>query len=211
VHWSTHFRERFGGEPLKSVAATFGKIRKLGECVVTEHGIEGGLIYAFSAALRDEIELNGSATLHLDLLPDWTPQRVLAEVAHPRGSRSLSSHLQSRLGLKGVKANLLREALSSEQMHDNALLAHTIKNLPLHLNATRPLSEAISSAGGISFKALNEQLMLKQLPGVFCAGEMLDWEAPTGGYLLTTCFASGRAAGTGTLNWLQQPRPTQGL
>jgi uncharacterized flavoprotein (TIGR03862 family) len=206
VQWSTHMRERFVGEPLKSVAATFGDIRKQGECVITEHGIEGGLIYALSAALRDEIENNGSATLLLDLLPDWTVQRVQDEVAHPRGSRSLASHLQSRLGLKGVKANLLREVLSAEQMHDTALLAHTIKALPLRLTAARPLREAISTAGGIAFAALDDKLMLRQMPGVFCAGEMLDWEAPTGGYLLSACFASGRVAGSGVLDSLQQPR-----
>jgi hypothetical protein len=210
LQWSEHFRKHFAGEPLKSVAATFGEVRKPGECVITEHGIEGGLIYALSAALRDVIERNGTTTLYLDLLPDWSPQRVLAEVSHPRGSRSLSSHLHSRLGLKGVKANLLREVLSAEQMHNNELLAHTIKSLPLQLIAARPLSEAISTAGGITFDALNEQLMLKKLPGVFCAGEMLDWEAPTGGYLLTACIASGRAAGAGALNWLQQPRNLQG-
>jgi uncharacterized flavoprotein (TIGR03862 family) len=211
VQWSPYFREHFAGEPLKSIAASFADIRKQGEAVITEHGIEGGLIYALSASLRDEIERVGHAILHLDLLPDWTSQRILAEVSHPRGSRSLSSHLHSRLGLKGVKANLLREVLGNEQMHDNAHLAHTIKALPLKLVATRPLSEAISTAGGLSFAALDEHLMLKQLPGVFSAGEMLDWEAPTGGYLLTACFASGRAAGTGALNWLQQPRNEQGL
>ncbi|MBI5891300.1 MAG: TIGR03862 family flavoprotein [Nitrosomonadales bacterium] len=206
VQWSTHLRGRFAGEPLKSVAATFGAVRKQGECVITEHGIEGGLIYALSAALRDEIERSGVAVLHLDLLPGWTLERVQQEAAHPRGSRSLSSHLQSRLGLKGVKANLLREVLSAEQMHDTALLAHTIKALPLCLVAPRPLSEAISTAGGVPFEALDENMMLKQMPGVFCAGEMLDWEAPTGGYLLTACFASGRAAGKGVLHWLQCPR-----
>jgi uncharacterized flavoprotein (TIGR03862 family) len=211
VRWSAHFRERFAGEPLKSVAASFGDVRKQGECLVTEQGIEGGLIYALSAALRDEIECNGSATLHLDLLPDFSLQRVQTEVAHPRGARSLSSHLQSRLGLKGVKANLLREALSAEQMHDMALLAQTIKALPLRLVATRPLSEAISSGGGVTFETVNEHLMLRKMPGVFCAGEMLDWEAPTGGYLLSACFASGHAAGKGVLDWLQQPLSTQGL
>jgi hypothetical protein len=211
VQWSAHFRERFVGEPLKSVAASFGDVRKQGECVITEHGIEGGLIYALSAALRDEIERNGHATLHLDLLPDWPLQRVQTEVSHPRGARSLSSHLQSRLGLKGVKANLLREALSTEQMHDTALLARTIKALPLRLVAARPLSEAISSAGGVTFEAVDEHLMLRKMPGVFVAGEMLDWEAPTGGYLLSACFASGQAAGKGVLDWLQQPRPAQGL
>ena len=203
IAWSDHFRERFVGEPLKSVAASFGDVRKQGECIITEHGIEGGLIYALSAQLRDKIGRDGSATLHLDLLPDWTAQRVLTEVAHPRGSRSLSSHLQSRLGLKGVKVNLLREVLSAEQMNDATLLATTIKALPLRLVATRPLSEAISSAGGITFESLDAKLMIKKSPGIFCAGEMLDWEAPTGGYLLTACFASGRVAGSGALDWLR--------
>lgn len=210
VRWSEHLRQRFAGEPLKSVAASFGDVRKQGECVITAHGIEGGLIYALSAALRDEIEHKGSATLLLDLLPDWSIARVQKEVAHPRGARSLSSHLQSRLGLKGVKASLLREVLSAEQMHDSGSLAQTIKALPLRLVATRPLAEAISTAGGVTFEALDEHLMLQQLPGVFCAGEMLDWEAPTGGYLLSACFASGRAAGTGAARWLQQPRQAQG-
>lgn len=211
IAWSAHFRERFVGEPLKSVAASFKIIRKHGECVISKHGIEGGLIYTLSAALRDEIEHSGSAILNIDLLPDWSLQRVQTEVSHPRGSRSLSSHLQSRLGLKGVKANLLHEVLSTEQMHDPALVATTIKSLPLRLIAPRPLSEAISSAGGVMFESLNEKLMLKNLPGIFCAGEMLDWEAPTGGYLLTACFASGYTAGNGVLNWLQQPHLSDGL
>ena len=204
IVWSPLFRERFTGEPLKSIAATFAGIRKQGECVISEHGIEGGLIYAHSAALRDEIDISGHATLLLDLMPDWSPQRVQNEVSHPRGSRSLSSHLQSRLGLKGVKANLLREVLDAGQMHDPELLARNIKSLPLQLVAARPLTEAISTAGGIRFEDMDGKLMLKELPGVFCAGEMLDWEAPTGGYLLTACFASGLAAGKGVLEWLQQ-------
>jgi hypothetical protein len=203
VQWTTHLRDRFAGEPLKSVAAEFEGVRKQGECLITTHGIEGGLIYAFSAALRDAIARDGAATLHLDLLPDWSPEKVRKEVQHPRGARSLASHLQSRLGLKGVKASLLREVLSAEQMHDPALLAQTIKALPLRLIAPRPLAEAISTAGGVRFEALDEYLMLKQMPGVFCAGEMLDWEAPTGGYLLTACFASGLAAGQGALQHLR--------
>lgn len=205
ITWSVHFRERFAGEPLKSITATLGEGRKQGECIISANGIEGGLIYALSAALRDEIERNGSATLHLDLLPDWSAQRVHNEVHHPRGSRSLSSHLQSRLGLKGVKANLLREVLGAHGFANPALLAAAIKALPLKLVAPRPLSEAISSAGGVRFEALDEKLMLRKLPGVFCAGEMLDWEAPTGGYLLSACFASGRAAGLGALKWLYKP------
>jgi len=203
IAWSDHFRERFVGEPLKSVAASFGDVRKQGECVITEHGIEGGLIYALSAPLRDEIARSGHAILHLDLLPDWSLQKVQQEVAHPRGSRSLSSHLKSRLGLHGVKANLLREILSAAQINDDSLLAHTLKALPLRLIAPRPLREAISSAGGVTFESLDAKLMLKKSPGVFCSGEMLDWEAPTGGYLLTACFASGRVAGSGALDWLR--------
>jgi uncharacterized flavoprotein (TIGR03862 family) len=202
IAWSAHFRDRFVGEPLKSVAITFGGIRKQGECIITQHGIEGGLIYAFSAALRDEIGHKGSATLVLDLLPDWLPQRVFDEVQHPRGSRSLSSHLQSRLGLKGVKANLLREVLGAKNINDLSLVTKAIKTLPLILNSARPISEAISSAGGVKFEALDNNLMLRDLPGIFCAGEMLDWEAPTGGYLLSACFSSGRVAGNGVLKWL---------
>ncbi|MFH2135019.1 MAG: TIGR03862 family flavoprotein [Pseudomonadota bacterium] len=205
IAWSDHFRQRYAGQPLKSVVATFGDVRKQGECLIDAHGIEGGLIYALSAALRDEIEAHGHATLHLDLLPDWTLERIEKEVNHPRGSRSLSSHLQSRLGVKGAKANLLREVLSAEQMNDMTLLAKTIKRLPLRLTATRPLAEAISTAGGVRFEDVNENLMLTQLPGVFVAGEMLDWEAPTGGYLLTACFASGHAAGNGVSHWLKNP------
>jgi uncharacterized flavoprotein (TIGR03862 family) len=203
IEWSPHFRSRYVGEPLKSVAACAagGEMRR-GECMITEQGIEGGLIYALSSALRDEIERMGLAVLLLDLLPDWSLERVQAEVSHPRGSRSLSSHLQSRLGLKGVKANLLREALGADGMNDPMQLAATVKALPLRLTAARPLAEAISSAGGVPFEELDERLMLKSIPGVCCAGEMLDWEAPTGGYLLTACFASGRAAGRGMADWL---------
>ncbi len=207
ITWSTHFRERFRGEPLKSVSATFGDIHKQGECIITENGVEGGLIYAFSAALRDEIERSGCAILNLDLLPDWTVQRVNNEIYHPRGSRSLSSHLQSRLGLKGVKANLLREILGVQNFNDMSYLSNAIKSLPLKLISARPLSEAISSAGGVKFEALDEHLMLRNMPGVFCAGEMLDWEAPTGGYLLSACFASGRAAGKGVARWLSKQLP----
>ena len=206
VPWSTHLRERYAGQPVKAVVASVtdsnGMIHhRNGEFVVSDYGVEGSLIYALSAPLRDTIAVQGHATLYLDLLPDHDAARVLTEVSHPRGSRSLSTHLQSRLGLKGVKAGLLREALSAEAMHDPQQLAATIKALPLKLIAPRPIDEAISSAGGVPFEALDEQLMLGAMPGVFCAGEMLDWEAPTGGYLLTACFASGRTAGEGALRW----------
>ena len=202
VAWSAHFRERFAGQPVKPVVLAWGDARRQGEFVITETGVEGSLIYAFSATLRDAIAAEGLAVIHLDLMPDWTKARLATEIARPRGARSLSSHLQSRLGLKGVKAGLLREVLSSEAMQDPARVAVTLKALPLTLTAPRPLEEAISSAGGVEFADLDANLMLKVLPGVFCAGEMLDWEAPTGGYLLTACFASGRRAGQGVLNWL---------
>ena len=207
VIWSTHFRERHAGQPVKAVAATLTDAlgvahRRQGEFVVTDYGIEGSLIYALSAPLRDTIAAQGNVTLTLDMAPGKDLARVTAEVAHPRGSRSLSSHLQSRVGIAGVKAGLLREVLSASDMNDPQRVAATIKALPLRLTAARPLDEAISTAGGVPFAALDEQLMLRELPGVFCAGEMLDWEAPTGGYLLTACFASGHTAGGGALAWL---------
>jgi len=205
--WSEHLRERFAGQPIKAVSASLvdadGSIhRRRGEFMLTANGVEGGLIYALSAALRDTIEATGTATLHLDLLPEHDAARVFAEVARARGTRSLASHLQSRLRLKGAKVALLRECLAADAFTDPARLAAAIKALPLCLLSTRPLDEAISSAGGVCFTALDERLMLKARPGVFCAGEMLDWEAPTGGYLLTACLASGHAAGRGVRNWL---------
>ncbi len=203
VGWSTVFRDKFAGAPVKSSAiAVPGQAPRLGEFVVTAHGVEGSLVYALSAPIRDAINRDGSATVHLDLLPQKTPDQVLALLNKPRGSKSLSNHLRSALGLDGVRAGLLRELTDAATFANPALLAQAIKALPLQLVRTRPLDEAISSAGGVPFEALDRALMLKQLPGVFCAGEMLDWEAPTGGYLLTACFASGRAAGLGVLAWL---------
>lgn len=206
VRWSEHFRDRFAGQPVKSVVAAFGEQQRQGEFVITQQGVEGSLIYALSAALRDAIETEDGtadgATLHLDLAPGKSLERLIGEIAHPRGARSLSSHLQSRTGITGVKAGLLRECIAKEDFNDPARLAAAIKALPLHLVAPRPLDEAISSAGGVMAAALDARLMLNKLPGVFCAGEMLDWEAPTGGYLLTACFASGYAAAQGALAWL---------
>ena len=205
--WSTHLCSRFAGQPLKTVALRFTDAaghthQRRGEAMLSDTGIEGSLIYALSAPLRDTIKALGSVTVLLDLAPDKTPDRVLAEVNHPRGARSLSSHLQSRAGIRGAKMALLREALSAEQLNDPVKLAHAIKSLPLVLAAPRPIEEAISSAGGVRFEGLDDHLILRGSPGVFCAGEMLDWEAPTGGYLLTACFASGRSAGQGALNYL---------
>ena len=201
--WSDYFAKRFAGQPFKSVAIRFQQFRRKGEFVATATGVEGSLIYAASALLRDEIGLRGSATFELDLLPDRTPEQVRAEVAHPRGSRSLASHLKSRLHLDGIKLALLHELLPTEAMHDATRLAAAIKALPVTLAAARPIEEAISSAGGVRLEALDDNLMLRTAPAIFCAGEMLDWEAPTGGYLLTACFASGRAAGLGALRFLR--------
>jgi hypothetical protein len=206
--WSEYFSSRQAGQPLTTVAiastdANGLQVRRQGQFVVTATGVEGSLIYALSAALREQIAANGSTTIYLDLLPDFTAARVHEEVTRPRGARSMSSHLQSRLGIKGVKAALLRECLSAEQFADTAQLAAALKTLPLVLKRTRPIDEAISSAGGVRFDGIDgTSAMLLALPGVFAAGEMLDWEAPTGGYLLTACFASGRAAGQGALTWL---------
>jgi hypothetical protein len=205
--WSEHFRRRFIGQPLKSVAATFTDVRgqihqRPGECMISATGLEGGLIYALSAPLRDTIEAQGSATLFLDLAPGRSVERLTAELARPRGTRSMSSHLQSKTGIAGVKAGLLRECVTAADFAAPARLAAAIKALPVSLCAPRPLDEAISTAGGVLFEELDPGLMIRRLPGVFCCGEMLDWEAPTGGYLLTGCFATGRAAGLAAAQWL---------
>ncbi len=210
IGWSQLFSERFAGQPFKSVAIAFTdskgrQFHRRGEFVATGSGVEGSLIYAVSALLRDEIEANGSATFELDLLPALSPDRVLEELRHPRGSRSLSSHLKSRLRLDGIKMAMLYEQLSKEQMADPVVLARAIKALPITVIAPRPIDEAISTAGGVRLSALDEQFMLRALPGVFCAGEMLDWEAPTGGYLLTACVATGLLAGRGAQAWLATP------
>jgi uncharacterized flavoprotein (TIGR03862 family) len=201
--WSAHFAERHAGAPLTTVALALddGPFRK-GQFVVTATGIEGSLVYALSAPIRDRIARDGQATVLLDLLPDHDPQRVLDEVTHPRGTRSMASHLQGRLGIKGVKSGLLHECLSKADYADPVKLARALKALPLVLKRPRPIDEAISSAGGVRFDALEGGSMLRGLPGVFVAGEMVDWEAPTGGYLLTACFGSGRAAGRAALDWL---------
>ena len=204
VAWSEHLRDRFAGSPLKPVTLALpGRTPSgPGECVVTRHGIEGGLVYAFSAALRNTIERDGAARLHLDLAPARSTADLARALATPRGRRSLAEHLRRRTRLAGVKAALLRECLPRADLDHPERLAAGIKALPLELLRPRPVAEAISTAGGVRFEALDERLMLRSLPGVFCCGEMLDWEAPTGGYLLTGCFASGRVAGMGVVRWL---------
>ena len=209
--WTDHFRSRFAGHPVKNAAMSVqtpgGRtLVQAGEFMVTETGVEGSLVYALSATLRDTLAMAGHATIHVDLQPGRSADFVHAEVARPRGSRSLATHLKSRLGIDGVRAALLHELLPRDVIADAPRLAAAIKALPLTLIAARPIDEAISSAGGVCFEAMDGHLMLRDRPGVFCAGEMLDWEAPTGGYLLTACFASGAAAAAGALQHLSNGR-----
>lgn len=207
VTWSALFAERFAGHPVKTVEIACpdnrgGRQCKRGDLMITRSGLEGGLVYALSAPLRDTLLATGQATLYIDLMPGRDVSKIRDELEKPRNGKSLSAILRNRLGLPDVKSALLREVLTPETLASPAQLAAAIKQLPLRLTATRPMDEAISTAGGVRFDSLNDQLMLNALPGVFCAGEMLDWEAPTGGYLLTACFASGRRAARGTLRFL---------
>lgn len=208
--WSDHLRTRFAGQPIKPVVIEFrddqgGITRQQGEFVLTDTGVEGSLIYAFSARIRDQIDAAGQATIYLDLLPSHTPQQVLTETSRARGPRSLSTHLKSRLGIQGIKMALLHELLSPAELNNAAPLAERLKALPVTLSKARPIDEAISTAGGVTFGSLDANGMLKARPGVFCCGEMLDWEAPTGGYLLTASMASGRAVGAGVWRHLSEP------
>jgi uncharacterized flavoprotein (TIGR03862 family) len=209
--WTAHFKDKFAGHPLKSVVLTVPapdaaalppRFERKGEFVITDTGLEGSLVYAASALLRDDLAERGQACLLLDLLPDKTPEQVLKDVAWPRGSRSLSSHLKSRLGLDGAKMGLLFELCPAETLARPEALAASLKALPVPLKRARPVAEAISTAGGVALQAMGPDLMLSARPGVFCAGEMLDWEAPTGGYLLTACLASGQQAAKGVLRHL---------
>ena len=206
VRWSEHFRTKFAGQPVKTVQivvkTTDGpEIRHMGEFVITANGVEGGIIYMVSAYARDTIAADGTATLWLDLVPDRSLQQLTHTLSKPRGKRTMATHLTRCAGVAGVKAGLLREVVSKEVLIDPIRLAAAIKSLPLTLMAPRPLAEAISTAGGVSCEALDSHLMLRARSGVFCAGEMVDWEAPTGGYLLTGCLATGRLAGTAAAAW----------
>ncbi|WP_225764094.1 TIGR03862 family flavoprotein [Stenotrophomonas sp. Marseille-Q4652] len=209
VAWTPFFSQRHAGAPLKPVIAHWtdldGQPRSLqGECVVTTTGIEGSLVYAIAADLRDSLVRDGQVRLHLDLVPGQSHETLLEKLARPRQGRSFGEHLRRQAGVDGVKAALLFEVLGREAgQHPPEEIARTLKHLPLDLLRPRPMAETISTAGGVRLEALDQRLMLRQLPGTFCAGEMLDWEAPTGGYLLTACFASGLRAGRGVLDWLQ--------
>ena len=214
VEWSDHLRERYAGAEVKPVALRFidregREHSRQGEMVLSDYGLEGSLIYAFSRLLREAVHADGIARFSLDLAPGRSAQQVIDEVTRPRGARSMSSHLQSRLKIKGVKVALLREVLGKEAFRDATQLAATIKALPIETRQARPLAEAISTAGGVSFESLDSRLMLKTLPGTFAVGEMLDWEAPTGGYLLTACMAQGAWAAQGVIEWLSTQPATE--
>lgn len=209
VGWSDHFREKFAGTPVKPVVVYFSPTdgishQQRGEFIITRYGVEGSLIYAFSSQIRDELIKNKHATIHLDLAPEWSQQKLESRLAKPRGSRSFASHIYKSIGLHGVKMGLLWEFLPKNLISDPVQLAKQIKSLPLPLVAPRPIEEAISTAGGVSFQEVSAALMLIKKPGIFCAGEMLDWEAPTGGYLLTACFSTGVAAAEGVKKYFQQ-------
>ena len=204
VDWSENFKERFAGEPVKSVTATSEALTLSGEFVVTRTGIEGSLIYAHAANLRDHIEKEGKATLVLDLMPGRTADRLTRDLTRQSAKASLSNRLRKGAGLEGVKAALVRAFAEATDIADDKRLAQIIKALPLPIVRPRPIAEVISSAGGVCWDSVDDHYMLKTLPGVFVAGEMLDWEAPTGGYLLTACFATGRAAAGGIDEWLRR-------
>ncbi len=203
--WSEHFASRFAWQPLKSVSVCYpnsGRPAQRADLMISAQGIEGGAVYALSPALRRAIADTGVAELLLDLAPDRDLQQLATALAAPRGKSTLATHLKKRAGIQGLKVGLLHELLTKEQLADPQQLAAAIKALTLPLLRPRPLIEAISSAGGVCFSELDDGLMVKAQPGLFVAGEMLDWEAPTGGYLLSGCLATGRAAGFGVLRWL---------
>ena len=208
VGWSEFLANKHAGAPLKPVVAHWRDAQGIehalqGECVLTEAGIEGSLVYALSAELREAIGRDGGTTVHLDLAPGRDLQRLQRDLEKPRNGRSLVEHLRRQAGIDGAKVALLHEVLDKAALQDVDRVASTIKRLPLRLLHPRPMAETISTAGGVRLEDLDDALMLRALPGVFCAGEMLDWEGPTGGYLLTACFASGLRAGKGASRWLK--------
>src|SRR6185437_2917898 len=207
VAWSDIFRGRFEGQPLKGVALTFGAHSVRGEAMITRSGIEGGAVYALSGQLRDAVLDKGQAILHIALRPDLDMSELVARFSAPRAKQSFSNWLRKAAHLSPVAIGLLQEAavmsgvsLSSLSPED---LAKRVNAVVVELNGMAPIARAISTAGGIAFDELDGNFMIRRLPGTFAAGEMLDWEAPTGGYLLQACFATGAAAGRGVLEWLK--------
>ncbi|MGF1621607.1 MAG: NAD(P)/FAD-dependent oxidoreductase [Rhodomicrobiaceae bacterium] len=206
--WSETFRERFAGQPLKDIGPGFGGKSLRGEALITADGIEGGGIYALSPHLREAIAVDGEAVLLVDLRPSVSHDELTQRLSRPRGGQSFSNFLRKSAKLSPVAIGLLRETSEDRGAQFNVMaadaLATRIKAIPLRLTGTAPIARAISTAGGVSFAAIEANYMLKRKPGVFVAGEMLDWEAPTGGYLLQACFATGAASGRGALDWLRQ-------
>jgi len=206
AQWSSIFRDRFEGHPLKGVALSFGRQTVRGEAMITQTGIEGGAIYALSAQLREAILSSGHATLRISLRPDMEIRGLAARLSAPRGKPSLSNWLRKAAHLSPVAIGLLQEAAKVSGVPLSSLspgsLAELINAAPIQLNGLAPIARAISTAGGIAFSEIDADFMIRRLPGVFASGEMLDWEAPTGGYLLQACFATGAAAGRGALKWL---------
>jgi uncharacterized flavoprotein (TIGR03862 family) len=207
VAWSDGFKTRFAGAPVKPVALTFGDERIRGEAMISEEGIEGGAVYALSALLREAIEKSGAATLLIDLKPDVEEETMARRLAKTRPGQSLSTLLRKAAGLSPVAAALVREAEAGAPPRDGQALARRLKALPLRLTGVAPIARAISSAGGVAWDEIDENFMLRRLPGMFVAGEMIDWEAPTGGYLLQACFATGLAAGRGAARWMNLAKP----
>lgn len=205
--WSTVFSDKFIGQPLKNISGTVKNAHistsRQGELMITKQGLEGGLLYALSKPLREQLTQHQTATLYLDLMPQHDIEKLKQLLSKPKGSQSLTNYLRKQLNLQGIKLALIRE-IAPHSLQCLERLPSTLKNLPITLTKPRPIEEAISSAGGVSFTELDPHLMLKKLPGVFCAGEMLDWDAPTGGYLLTGCFSTGFVAGHAMLNYLKQ-------
>jgi len=202
VAWSEHFVEKFAGAPIKTVRATVGDKTIMGEFVATKTGVEGSLIYTFSAILREQLKNESVATLHLDLVPGKTVEQLSNSLGRQNPKHSLTNRLRKGARLTGVKAAMVRECCSDTSKMSPEQLAQSIKSVQLPILSMRPIDEAISTAGGIELDQIDANQMLRRLPGTFVAGEMLDWEAPTGGYLITACLATGRAAGEGVLNWL---------
>ncbi len=203
VNWSDRMRDEFAGHPIKSVQVSVGQQATRGEFVITHKGVESGAIYTVSATLRDLLNTYGTATLLVDLLPDISETVLSEKLQRPRGKLSLSNYLRKVVGLKGVKAALIYEGADKNALNDKDYLIRRLKALPLKITGAAPLDEAISTIGGVQWSALDDELMVTEKPGVFCAGEMIDWDAPTGGYLITACMATGRAAGVGASEWLK--------
>ena len=205
--WSDHLKQQFAGAPLKSVAIRFKGVNgieetRMGEFIVTEQGVEGSLIYAYSARLRTMIQQQKRATFYLDICPNHSPEHLMKILNAKPKNKTLSTYLKSRLKLDGAKRALLFEVISKQDLNRPEMIVKTLKNIPITVTATTPINEAISTAGGVTYASLDEQMMLKKKAGVFCAGEMLDWDAPTGGYLLTACMALGKQAGLGAVKFL---------